>query len=256
MIATLAVTAALFFAVWLLSLVRRDASIVDVFWGVGFVAVALSTWTFERGYEPRATLVLGLVALWGLRLAGHLLLRNRGQPEDPRYQAMRRAHGARFAWVSLYTVFGLQAALLWIVSLPAQVAITAAVPAWLGPLDAIGSALFAIGFLFEAVGDLQLARFRADPANRGRVLQRGLWAWTRHPNYFGDALVWWGIFAIALGVPWGWATLPAPALMTLLLLRVSGVALLERSIAKRRPEYEQYRERTSAFLPWPPRRDR
>jgi steroid 5-alpha reductase family enzyme len=166
---------------------------------------------------------------------------------------MRRRHGDRFAWVSLYTVFGLQAALCWVISLPVQAAIVSPTPAGLGPLDALGLFLFAVGFFFESVGDLQLARFKADPLNRDKVMDRGLWAWTRHPNYFGDAIVWWGLFTLALSTPVGIFTLPAPLLMTFLLLRVSGVALLERSLVKRRPEYKEYMERTSAFFPRPPR---
>jgi len=252
--ATLAATAALFFALWLVSLALRDASIVDVFWGLAFVGIAATAWAVTPAPSARATLALALVALWGGRLAAYLAWRNWGQGEDFRYQAMRRHHGARFPWVSLYTVFGLQAALAWIVSLPVQAAIASPGPAGLGALDAVGVALFAIGLGFETVGDLQLARFKADPANRGKVMDRGLWAWTRHPNYFGDAVVWWGLFALACATPGGWITALGPALMTFLLLRVSGVALLERSIRKRRPDYEAYVRRTSAFFPRPPKR--
>jgi steroid 5-alpha reductase family enzyme len=166
---------------------------------------------------------------------------------------MRKHWGERFPWVSLATVFGLQGALQWVVSLPLQVGAAAPGAAPLGALDALGAALFATGLAFEAVGDHQLARFKADPANRGRVLDRGLWRFTRHPNYFGDALAHWGLFTIALATPHGAATLIGPALMTFLLLRVSGVALLERSIGRRRPAYDEYQRRTSAFLPLPPR---
>ena len=242
-------------ALWLLSLWLRDASIVDVFWGLGFVGVAaVSLAHAEADGAPRRWLLPSMVSLWGLRLAAYLLWRNAGRGEDPRYRAMRRHWGARFWWVSLFTVFALQGVLLWIVSLPVQLGVLA--PGGpLGALDALGLLLFAVGLLFETVGDWQLARFRADPANAGRVMDRGLWRFTRHPNYFGDACVWWGIFGVSLATPYGAWTVVGPALMTFLLLRVSGVPMLERSIRRRRPGYEAYARRTSAFLPRPPRRD-
>ncbi len=196
----------------------------------------------------------GLCALWGGRLGSYLLWRNWGAGEDYRYRAMRRRHGDRFGRVSLVTVFGLQGVLQWIVSLPLQVAILAPTQPGLGALDALGAGLVALGLGSEAIGDWQLARFKRDPANAGRVMDRGLWRYTRHPNYFGDSLVWWGLYAIACGAPGGVLTLPGPALMTWLLLRVSGVALLERSLMARKPGYAEYAARTSAFLPWPPRR--
>jgi steroid 5-alpha reductase family enzyme len=250
----LAAVALLFAAVWALSLALRDASIVDVFWGLGFVAIAAAASAAGHGWAPRERLVLAMVTLWGGRLALHLLWRNWGRPEDYRYRAMRRRHGARFPFVSLGTVFGLQAALAFLVSLPVQAAIASPSPARWTIFDATGVLLFAIGLAFEAIGDFQLARFKADPANAGRVMDRGLWAWTRHPNYFGDTVVWWGLFLVACATPAGALTLPGPALMTFLLLRVSGVALLERTIGKRRPGYADYVARTSAFLPRPPKR--
>jgi steroid 5-alpha reductase family enzyme len=194
-----------------------------------------------------------LCALWALRLGGYLAWRNAGHGEDPRYQAMRRYWGKRFPLISLATVFTFQGALQWVVSLPVQVGVVAPGDAPLGLLDAVGALVFACGLAFETIGDAQLARFKADAANGGRVMDRGLWRYTRHPNYFGDALAHWGLFAIALATPHGWMTALSPALMTFLLLRVSGVALLERSIGKRRPEYAEYQRRTSAFLPLPPR---
>jgi len=245
--------AACMLALWLLSLALRDASIVDIFWGLGFVAIAVATylWTDDGG-SGRRELLVALVSLWGLRLAVYLLWRNAGRGEDPRYAAMRRYWGARFWWVSLFTVFALQGCLLWIVSLPVQLG-QAAPGGSLGALDALGVALFALGLSFEAVGDWQLARFRADPANAGRVMDRGLWRYTRHPNYFGDCCVWWGLCAVALSTPYGVWSVIGPALMTFLLLRVSGVPLLERSIQRRRPEYAEYARHTSAFFPRPPR---
>jgi steroid 5-alpha reductase family enzyme len=240
-------------ALWLLSLALRDVSIVDIWWGPGFAWLTMVAFTISGDPTPRDALLLALVSLWGLRLGAYLLWRNWGQGEDARYARMRRHHGARFPLVSLATVFGLQAVLQWFVSLPLQIAQLAPGTRPLGALDALGVALFAAGLFFETVGDAQLARFKADPANRGRVMDRGLWRYTRHPNYFGDCLVWWGLFAIAAATPAGWLTVASPLLMTFLLLRVSGVALLERSLVRTRPSYRDYIERTSAFFPRPPR---
>lgn len=240
---------------WLVSLPLRNASIVDVWWGPGFAAIAVLTFLLTGGEHPRRLLLVAMPALFGLRLGAYLLWRNAGQGEDPRYAAMRRRAGGRFWIVSLGTVFALQGALMWIVSLPLQLGQLDPGPARLGLLDALGTALFLVGFGFEAVGDWQLARFKADAANEGRVMDRGLWRYTRHPNYFGNFLLWWGIFVVALASPLGAFAIVGPALMTFLLLRVSGVALLERTIARRRPAYEAYRRRTSAFFPRPPRRE-
>jgi steroid 5-alpha reductase family enzyme len=253
LLATAAAIAVAMSILWLKSLALRDASIVDIYWGPGFALIAAIAYAVGNGGDPpRRVLSLVLVSLWGLRLGLYLFWRNHGAGEDYRYQAMRRRHGERFRWVSLATVFGLQGALAWIVSLPVQV-VHVASGGPLGPLDLAGALLFAVGLAFEAIGDWQLARFKADPANRGQVMDRGLWRYTRHPNYFGDALVWWGLFAIALATPAGPWTLPGPLLMSFLLLRVSGVPLLERGLRKRRPGYAEYAARTSAFFPWPPR---
>jgi steroid 5-alpha reductase family enzyme len=242
-------------ALWALSLALRDASIVDIWWGPGIAAVVAVAFALAGAEpHPRRLLGVGMAALWGLRLGVYLLVRNAGRGEDPRYVAMRRRYGARFPWVSLATVFALQGGLQWLVALPAQLAQLAPGPAQLGALDAAGVALFVLGLFFETVGDAQLARFRADPSNAGRVLDRGLWRFTRHPNYFGDCAAHWGLFAVALATPLGALGVLGPLAMTVLLLRVSGVALLERSIGKRRPAYADYQRRTSAFLPWPPRR--
>lgn len=236
---------------WLVSLVRRDASIADPFWGTGFVLVAWLSLALAPQVGLRQLAVAVLVSLWGLRLSLHLLSRNLALGEDSRYQDMRRHHGARFPLVSLWTVFILQGALLWVVSLPLQaVAVLPSRP--VGALDALGITLWVVGLACEAIGDRQLARFRSDPSNRGQVMDRGLWRYTRHPNYFGDAVQWWGLgcFACAVGGYW---TAIGPALMTFLLLRVSGVVLLEKGMAERRPGYREYVERTSAFIPWPPK---
>jgi steroid 5-alpha reductase family enzyme len=239
-------------ALWLLSLPLKNASIVDAWWGAAFAVAAWGA-TLAAGVplgSPRTALTLAMVTAWAARLSLHLLIRNAGHGEDPRYAAMRRGHGARFWWVSLFTVFLLQAALAWLISLPVQLAALRGGP--LGPLDGVAGLVFLVGLAFESLGDLQLTRFRADPKNRGRALDTGLWRYTRHPNYFGDALLWWGfgLLGVAAGAPW---TLFAPALMTFLLLRVSGVALLEKDIAERRPAYRDYVRRTNAFLPWFPR---
>lgn len=250
---TLVATAALMLCVWLLSLLQRNASIVDVFWGLGFVLIAHIACVLGGGYSGRKLLVTSLVTVWGVRLAVYLLWRNWGQEEDYRYRAMRKRHGERFPWVSLYTVFGLQGALMWVISLPVQVAQISPVPARLTWLDGLAALLWAVGLLFESVGDWQLARFKADATNHGKVMDRGLWAYTRHPNYFGDALAWWAFFLIALATPGGVWTVISPLLMTFMLMRVSGVALLERKLVKTRPEYDAYRRRTNAFFPWFPR---
>jgi steroid 5-alpha reductase family enzyme len=195
-------------------------------------------------------LVLALAAIWALRLTGYLTWRNHGKPEDRRYRAIRERNEPGFTWKSLYLVFGLQAVLAAIVALPLFGAIASARP-W-SLLDAAGVLLWLVGFGFEAIGDRQLARFKADPKNRGQVMAQGLWRYTRHPNYFGECCLWWGFFVIALAAGAWWSVL-SPLLLTVLLLRVSGVALLERDIAERRPEYRDYILRTSAFLPWLPR---
>jgi len=235
---------------WLISLGRNDVSIVDSLWSLMFL-LAATGYVFVADAGPRAALVIVLVAVWALRLAGYITWRNWGEPEDYRYREIRRNHSPHFAVKSLYIVFGLQAALAWFISLPLLAAISGTQP--LGPIDVAGVMLWLIGFVFESVGDLQLARFRADPANRGKVLNTGLWRFTRHPNYFGDFCIWWGFYLLALAAG-GWWSVAAPILMTVLLLRVSGVALLEKEIGKRRPDYVEYIARTNAFFPGPRRK--
>ena len=208
--------------VWILSVRLRDASIADVCWGLGFVLLAWLYCMLSPGSTPRSWLVVTLITLWGVRLSVHIFRRNHGKGEDPRYQAMRASHGPAFWWRSLFTVFWLQGAILWFVALPLLVAVRASQPAALTAVDGLGVLLFAVGLGFEVVGDYQLERFRAEPSNRGKVLDRGLWRYTRHPNYFGDATLWWGLYAMAAATPGGWLTVLSPALMTLLLMRVSG----------------------------------
>jgi steroid 5-alpha reductase family enzyme len=238
-------------AQWAASLLLRDASIVDRYWGGGFVVAAAVAYLYADEKTPGAMLLLALAAIWGLRLSIYLTWRNWGHGEDYRYVAMRKRHGAKFPIRSLFTVFILQGALTWFISLPLQVGILRHASA-LGALDYIGAGVCLIGVLFETVGDWQLARFKADPANAGRVMDRGLWRYTRHPNYFGDAVAWWGMYLVAASAPGGAFTVLSPALMTFLLVRVSGVALLEKKLKKTRPEYEDYVRRTNAFLPGMP----
>jgi steroid 5-alpha reductase family enzyme len=250
MLASAAAVLALLLAAWVLSLVLRDVSIVDVAWGLGFVAVAWVAFAVGDGCTGRRVLLAVLTTLWGLRLAGYIGRRKLRHPgEDPRYGAWREKWGDRFPLVSLFTVFGLQAVLVWVVSLPLQGAAASGDP--LGVLDWIGVAVWAIGLACEATGDGQLARFKADPANRGRIMDRGLWRYTRHPNYFGDFTVWWGLYLIALSAG-AWWTIAGPLVITLLLTRVSGKDHLERSMAER-PGYADYVARTSGFVPLPPR---
>jgi steroid 5-alpha reductase family enzyme len=241
---------ALLLVAWLLSLRLRDVSIVDVAWGLGFVAVAWVAFATGDGDGGRRTLLAVLVTVWGLRLAAYIGARKLRHPgEDARYGAWRAKWGDRFWIVSLFDVFLLQAVLVWVVSLPVQGA--SAQEGGLGALDALGVVLWTVGLFFEGVGDAQLARFKADASHRGTVMDRGLWRYTRHPNYFGDFCVWWGIGLIALSAG-AWWSLAGPAVVTLLLTRVSGKDHLERSMASR-PGYAAYVARTSGFVPRPPR---
>jgi steroid 5-alpha reductase family enzyme len=188
--------------------------------------------------------------MWAIRLSVHITLRHHGQPEDHRYQAIRQRNQPHFEWKSLYLVFGLQALLAWLVALPLIAVVLCPAPwHW---LHVAGMALFTFGFLFEAIADAQLQRFRNDPAQRGKVLDTGLWHFSRHPNYFGECCVWWGLWLLAAAAG-AWWTILSPLLMTVLLLRISGVRLLEADIGKRRPAYVDYMRRTSAFVPWQPR---
>lgn len=236
---------------WLISLPLRNVSLVDSLWSLKFLLCAALYVAAQASASPRAQLMLLLVAVWAVRLSAHITWRNHGHGEDRRYQQIRRNNEPGFAFKSLYIVFGLQALLAWVISLPLLAAAGSSTP--LGWLDALGVLLWVVGFAFEAGGDWQLARFTADPANKGKVMDRGFWAWTRHPNYFGDACAWWGLGVLGLAAG-GWWSVPGPMLMTLLLLKVSGVTLLEKDIGERRPGYADYVRRTSAFLPRPPRR--
>lgn len=241
-------------ATWVVSLARKDASLADRAWPILIAGCGAVYGTLAPSLGGRGTALLLLSGIWGLRLCVYITARNWGHGEDHRYRAMRERNRPNFAFKSLYLVFGLQAMLAWIVSAPLLAGLAAS-PRPLGAIDAIGIALAGFGIVFEAVGDAQMARFKSDPAHAGQVMDRGLWRFTRHPNYFGEACVWWGLWLVALAGT-GWAgvwTIVSPALMTVLLLRVSGVALLEKDIAERRPAYREYMLRTNAFIPGPPR---
>jgi steroid 5-alpha reductase family enzyme len=245
----LPVLAAAAVLLWLLSLRLRDASIVDIAWGPMFLLIAVVHGALADDMHTRGAVVIVLAALWSLRLAGYLLWRNWGQGEDVRYQRIRRNNDPGFWWKSVYIVFGLQAGLAWVVALPFAVAIPTEQPmgVWMG----LGVALWFGGFVCESVGDLQLAAFKADPANAGRVMDQGIWRYTRHPNYFGDFCVWWGLCLIAVAHGAHFLTMISPLLMSVLLMRVSGVTLLERTMSQK-PEFAEYARRTSSFFPWPP----
>lgn len=240
--------------VWALSLVLQNASIVDSFWGPGFVVLAATAPFLADGWSWRALLVLALVSVWAARLAAHITIRNWGKGEDWRYRKWRDDAPASFWWRSYFKVFVLQGVLLVVVASPILAVTASSRAIGATALDVAGCAVWLFGLLYEAIADLQLARFKRDPANRGRVLDRGLWRTSRHPNYFGEAVVWWGLFLIALSTPTGYWAAIGPIAITFLLVRVSGVRMLEKGLRERKPEYVDYVRRTSPFVPWPPRR--
>jgi steroid 5-alpha reductase family enzyme len=245
-LAGLPVMLALALVAWVIATARRNVGLVDIFWSIFFVGGAAAYAGTTGTIGARALLVMGLVAGWALRLAAYLAVRNWSAEEDHRYRAIRERNEPGFRWKSLYLVFGLQALLAWVISAPLAASIASAAP--IGALDVLGALLAAGGIGFEACADAQLARFKAQAANAGGVMDRGLWHYSRHPNYFGEFCVWWGLYAIALSAG-GWWTLFSPLLVTVLLLRVSGVTLLERDIGERRPAYRDYAARTNAFFP-------
>lgn len=251
-LSTLAIILACMAILWVISIILKNASIVDPFWAAAFVIGGWYAFSQTPGGDPtRKVLLMILVTTWGLRLSLYLLWRNWGQGEDFRYRAFRQRYGPdRYWWISFFQTFMLQGFLAWIISAPllgAQIQ-----GGQLNFLDYAALVVWGIGFIFEAGSDFQLARFRADPANEGKLLTSGFWRYSRHPNYFGDAACWWGYGLLSLAAG---SYLPAlgALLMTAVIIRVSGVTLLEKTLAKRKPGYEAYARRTSSFIPWPPR---
>ncbi|HXV26570.1 MAG TPA: DUF1295 domain-containing protein [Candidatus Paceibacterota bacterium] len=240
------------FVMFLYALVRRNNGLADVAWGIGFVVAALAVLWFNTDIVLRQLLVTALVSIWGVRLALHVWLRIKGNDEDWRYARWRRTWGEHWLIRSFLQVFMLQGFLMLVISLPVLYVNAFGGPS-LGGWDLAGAAVWVVGFIWESVSDHQLARFKKNPENRGRVLQSGLWRYSRHPNYFGEVCMWWGLWLIASAVPGGWATFIGPGVLTFLIIRISGVALLERHFAAN-PEYLDYRRRTSMFFPWFPGR--
>ncbi len=246
----LAVIISMMTLLWLSSIVLKNVSIVDQFWGIGFVLSASIFYIFTDDGGIRKIVFLSMVTLWGLRLSIYIAWRNFGKGEDFRYREFRRKYGAnRYWWISFFQTFLLQGVLMWLISAPLLGAQFYSMDRELTIYDEVGIIVWMIGFIFEAGGDWQLARFKANLANRGKVLNTGLWHYTRHPNYFGDATVWWGfaIFSISAGC---YLPVLSSLLMTALIIKVSGVSLLEKSLKSDKPEYADYVQRTSSFLPW------
>ncbi len=239
---------------WLISVKVHNVTHVDSLWGMGFVLIAWLAYTLGLEKTPRGVLLVFLTTLWGVRLSLHLSWRNWGKGEDPRYGAWRRKHGKNFPKRSLYSVFLVQALFLWAIAGSLQYGILAGNPYGFTRWDLLGIVVWCTGFVFETVGDFQLARFKADLVNKGQVMDRGLWAYTRHPNYFGETLIWWGVYLMVVSTPGGIWTVFSPLVITIVLLKMTGVTLTEKSIVEKRPHYRNYIERTSMFIPWFPKK--
>lgn len=236
---------------WIVSYIKNDVSIVDSLWSLMILLAGVVFLLLVDQQSNRSLLIFSLLTLWAIRLSAHITWNHYGKEEDYRYQRIRANNQPHFAFKSIYIVFGLQAFLGWLVALPILAAIDSQTP--LNWLDYAGISLWVFGMFFETVGDWQLARFKSNPASRGQVLNQGLWRYTRHPNYFGECCIWWGFFLLALAAG-GWWSILSPLLMTILLLKVSGVAMLEQDISERRPAYNQYMKETNAFIPWLPKK--
>jgi steroid 5-alpha reductase family enzyme len=239
---------------WIISVAIKNVSIADIFWGLGFVVVNGFFFYRSEGASLQKILLLVLVTIWGLRLTIYIAWRNKGKGEDFRYKEFRKKYGEkRYWWISFFQTFLLQGILMWLISAPLLGTHFRSGQNPFGFLDLIAVLLWLTGFVFEAGGDLQLAKFRSNTANKGKVLDTGFWRYTRHPNYFGDACVWWGFafFSISAG---GYIPVLGSLLMTALIIKVSGVALLEKSLVEQKPQYKEYVEKTSAFLPWFPKK--
>jgi len=249
---TLAIILFGYMTTWfVLSILKKRNDIADIAWGLGFVLLAWVSFAISESMSSRGILVGVLVTVWGTRLAWHIYSRNRGKPEDYRYAAWRKEWGSSFFVRSFFQVYMLQGVLLYLVVMPVLF-INYSRAGSIGLLDLVGCAVWITGFLFESFGDAQLARFIKDPANKGKLIQSGLWQYTRHPNYFGEVTQWWGIWLIALSVPGGWMSIIGPITITFLILKVSGIPMLEKKMAEK-PEFADYSKRTSMFIPLPPR---
>jgi len=239
---------------WIISIIIKNVSIVDLFWGFGFAIANVFYFISTKGVGPRKIIVLILVTVWGLRLSGYLSWRNIGKGEDFRYRQFRSRYGEdRYWWISFFQTFLLQGLLMWLISAPLLGANFSGTEKSLGILDFAGIFLWITGFIFETFGDCQLARFKTVPSNKGKVLSTGLWRYTRHPNYFGDSAVWWGYGLISISAGSFFPALGS-ILMTALIIKVSGVTLLEKTLADKKPGYRNYIETTSAFFPWFPKK--
>jgi steroid 5-alpha reductase family enzyme len=243
-----------YMAVWFcLGQALRRNDVADIAWGIGFIVTAVSAMVFTENVTPRGLLITCIVVLWGVRLSSHVFLRNLGKQEDPRYRKWRKDWGKHAVIRAFFQVFLLQGVLIIIISLPVTIAITAE-RSPLSLLDILGVCIWFVGFAFETVGDCQLMRYKRNPANQGKIMTQGLWRYTRHPNYFGEVALWWGVYLIAVSVPLGWATILGPITITCLILKVSGIPLLEERY-KDNPEFQMYKRRTSAFFPLPHRKE-
>jgi len=239
---------------WIISIIIKNVSIVDLFWGLGFVLSSIFYFINTEGYLLRKIIVLILVSIWGLRLSLYLTWRNWSKGEDFRYRQFRKNYGEkRYWWISFFQTFLLQGILMWLISLPLLGAQFYPQKDFIGVFDYLAIGFWILGLCFETFGDLQLARFKAFPANKGKVMDKGLWRYTRHPNYFGDAAVWWGFGFICIASG-SFIPVLGSVLMTSLIIKVSGVALLEKSLLEQKPQYKEYIEKTSAFLPWFPKK--
>jgi steroid 5-alpha reductase family enzyme len=238
-------------ALWPISIRLKDVSIIDILWAPAFAVVAWVSAAMAPIIDARGWILLGLVSIWAVRLGSHIYQRwLRLKHEDYRYAAIRRTHGENFPLTSLFWIFWLQALLLWVISWPLQAVFASSRS--LSWLDGFGVAVAAGGIAIEAAADFQLTRFRADPRNDQLVLNTGLWAWSRHPNYFGDFIMWWGYFILAIAAGGAWWIVLSPIIMSALLIHYSGAGLMEGTIKNRRPGYAEYVRRTSLFIPWPP----
>jgi steroid 5-alpha reductase family enzyme len=251
----LAAVVAMMIIGWLISLAYKNVTVVDSLWGLGFVLIAWITLKFSDGFAARRILIAVMVTFWGLRLSLYLAWRNWGKGEDPRYGLWRRESGDAFWIVSLFKVFLLQALFMWCIALAPQYGQMAPLPNHLTWLDALGVIVWTAGFLFESISDWQLARFASTPENKGKVMNQGLWAYSRHPNYFGEFLVWWGLFLVTLATPGSWWTVVSPLMVTVVLLKMTGIPLTEKNIKRTRPGYAEYAARTNAFFPWFPKKE-